>query len=84
VVLGHIRPLPQELYLIVVKRCVAYRANVVWLHAPARGLKFSQSYLLDGTLSKDLKFLVFLWNELTARAGGDVQPLPNQFLGSNI
>lgn len=69
VTLGCLRPLPADLYLIVVKRCVAYRATVVWLNAPSRGLRFSQRHPLDGTLPASLKFLRHLWNELTDRDG---------------
>ncbi len=81
VTLGTLLPLPLDLYLIVVKRCVAYRAKVVWLNAPTRGLKFSQGYLLNGTAPGSLGFLQNLWNELTLRGGGDMQPLSNRSFG---
>ena len=61
--------LPPELYLIVVKSCVAHSATVVWKNYPARGLKFSQSYNLDESLPRELKYLRALWVNLYSRSG---------------
>jgi hypothetical protein len=61
--------LPSNLYLIVVKYCVAHWARVVWLDLPARGLQFSRTYSLNATLPDDLNFLRGLWGNLCARPG---------------
>jgi hypothetical protein len=71
VVITEHRPLPANLYLIVVKYCVAYRAKIVWQNFPARGLNFSRKYLLSTTLPEELKFLRGLWVDLTVRSGGE-------------
>ncbi|MGD0866259.1 MAG: hypothetical protein ABSA49_11955 [Rhizomicrobium sp.] len=70
VTLNKRQPLPADLFLIVVKYCVAYRAKVMWMEFPARGLKFSDSYPLSEALPEDLKFLRRLWGELYVRYGG--------------
>jgi len=70
VVAGH-QPLPSDLYLIVVKYCVAFRAKAMWANFPARGLKFSATYPLSATLPEEVKFLRQLWLDLSARFGGD-------------
>ncbi|MGD0142643.1 MAG: PilZ domain-containing protein [Rhizomicrobium sp.] len=70
VTLSKRQPLPSDLFLIVVKYCVAYRAKVVWMEFPARGLKFSTTYPLSADLPDDLKFLRRLWGELYVRLGG--------------
>jgi hypothetical protein len=62
--------LPSNLYLIVIKYCVAYWATVVWLDFPARGLKFSKTYPLSAALPDELKFLRKLWGDLYARSAG--------------
>jgi hypothetical protein len=62
--------LPVELYLIVAKYCIAYRAQIMWVNFPARGLRFSAAYPLDGTLPEGLKFLRNLSLALSARSGG--------------
>ncbi len=69
VVIPQHQPLPPNLYLIVVKYCVAYWANVVWLNYPARGLQFSKTFAMNGPLPDDLKFLRALWGDLYARPG---------------
>ncbi len=69
IVLAKRQPIPVDLYLIVVKFAVAYRASVVWLTFPARGLKFSAKYDLTAPLPDDLRFLHRLWAELGARNG---------------
>ena len=61
--------LPPNLYLIVVKYCVAYWARVVWLDLPARGLQFSKTYSLSAPLPHDLRFLRRVWGDLYARPG---------------
>lgn len=68
--------LPQDLYLIVVKHAVAYQSRIVWLHYPARGLKFLRTYSLNTAVPEDLKFLRRLWAELGTRSG--VARLPDQ------
>jgi len=69
VVLARRQLLPPNLYLIVVKYCVAYWAKVVWLKYPARGLKFSKTYPLSAPLPDELKFIRKLWGDLYARPG---------------
>jgi len=69
VILAKRQPLPSDLYLIVVKYSVAYWTKVVWLNYPARGLKFSTTYMMNGTLPDNLKFLRALWGDLYARPG---------------
>lgn len=61
--------LPTDVFLIVVKQGVAHKAKIVWQKYPARGLKFSETYVLDGPLPKDLQFLHRLWIDLCARPG---------------
>ena len=63
--------LPFDLYLIVVKNCVAHQANIVWLNAPARGLRFTRTYSMSAALPEDLKFLRKLWGDAYARCGWD-------------
>jgi hypothetical protein len=63
--------LPPELYLVVIKYGIAYRAQITWQKYPARGLKFLTPYYLTGALPADLAFLRRLWMELAARDGGD-------------
>jgi hypothetical protein len=63
--------LPSELYLIVIKYGIAYRAQITWQKYPARGLKFLTPYYLSGALPADVAFLRRLWIELAARNGGD-------------
>ena len=69
VILARRLPLPPNLYLIVIKYCVAHWAQVVWLDFPARGLKFSKTYSLSAILPDELKFLRKLWGDLYARSG---------------
>ena len=73
IVLTRRQALPADVYLIVVKFCVAHRAKVVWQHFPARGLCFSKSYQLDAVLPPELNFLRRLWIELGARSGVQAQ-----------
>jgi len=69
VVIARHQFLPTELYLIVVKSCVAYCATIVWQKFPARGLKFSQTYSLKDGMPGELKYLQALWANLHARSG---------------
>ena len=69
VVLTKSEPLPADVYLIIVKYCVAHRARIVWMKFPARGLKFSETYQLGATLPEELGFLRQLWLDLDARSG---------------
>ena len=61
--------LPPTLFLIVVKFCVAFCATVVWQNYPARGLKFSQTYMLKDGLPGELKHLRTLWANLHTQSG---------------
>lgn len=63
--------LPVDLYLIVVRNCVAHEAKVVWMNFPSRGLRFSRTYSLSGVLPEEVKFLRKLWGDLYARCGWD-------------
>jgi hypothetical protein len=69
VVLAKSQLLPPDLYLVVVKYCVAFRARIVWQKFPARGLRFTQTYPLSAGLPDELKFLRKLWGDLYARCG---------------
>jgi hypothetical protein len=69
IILNKNQALPADVYLIVVKQGVVHHATVVWQKFPARGLKFSETYALDGPLPKDLQFLRRLWIDLCARPG---------------
>jgi hypothetical protein len=60
--------LPNDLFLIVVKNKIAYRARIAWLAYPARGLQFVQDYPLQAPLPRDLEFLRKIWSELYVRA----------------
>jgi hypothetical protein len=64
------RPLPTSLYLIIVKYCVAHRADLAWMKYPSRGLKFRETYPLSAPLPRDVKFLHNLWADLYARNSG--------------
>jgi hypothetical protein len=70
IMLKQFQTLQPELYLIVVKYCIAYRANVVWQKFPARGLKFSKTYFLNATLPEESNVLRHLWLGLSSRSGG--------------
>jgi hypothetical protein len=67
IVLSKRQPLPASLYLIVAKYGVVYRADVVWSNFPARGLKFTQTYLFGAVVPEELKVLRRLWVDLCAR-----------------
>jgi len=67
-------PLPPDLYLIVVKYGLAYHAKIVWLHFPARGLQFLETYELVSALPAELKFLHRLWSDLGSRSGSTHSP----------
>lgn len=69
IVLSKRQPLPASLYLIVTKYGVVYRAEVMWSNFPARGLKFTQTYLFGAAVPEELKFLRRLWLDLCARTG---------------
>ena len=70
VVVKHFQSVPLELYLIVIKFRIAYRAHVVWQSFPARGLRFTKSYFLTAKLPDEINFLRHLCLELSARPGG--------------
>lgn len=72
IMLKQFQSLQPELYLIVVKFCVAYRARVVWQKFPARGLKFSKTYFLNATLPEESNALRRLWLEFKSTATGHV------------
>jgi PilZ domain-containing protein len=67
--------LPPDVFLIVVKQNIAYRAKVAWMNFPARGLAFLQAYVLKGALPGELRFLQLLSVELDARSGIDGRSL---------
>ena len=69
IVLDKTQFLPSDLYLIVTKYCVAYRARLAWLDFPVRGLQFLDSYSMNEPLPGELKFLRKLWGDLYARPG---------------
>jgi hypothetical protein len=69
IILARRQQLPIDLYLIAVKHCIAYKAKVVWMKFPARGLCFSKTYLLSESLPEGLNYLRQLWAELSARSG---------------
>jgi hypothetical protein len=60
------QPLPPDVFLIAVKRCAAYRAKIVWMKFPARGLQFVHAYLLKAAVPEELKSLQHLWVVPTA------------------
>jgi hypothetical protein len=62
--------LPSDIYLIVAKYAVAYRAKIVWVNFPERGMKFSGTYPLGGVLAAEQSFLRHLWLGLSERTGG--------------
>ena len=68
--------LPADLYLIVAHRSVAYRARIVWLDYPARGLQFVEKHVLEEELPAEPKFLRQLWGGLITRAGTVVEERP--------
>jgi PilZ domain-containing protein len=74
VIMDRHAPLPVDLYLIVVKHCVAYEAKVMWMNYPARGLKFVNTYSLSQALPTHLTFLRKLWGELYMRNGWVAEP----------
>jgi len=63
--------LPVDLYLIVVRNCVAHEAKVVWMNFPSRGLRFSKTYSMSDVLPEEVKFLRKLWGDLYSRCGWD-------------
>jgi len=63
------QPLPASLYLIVVKYCVAHRAEMAWMKYPSRGLRFRETYKLEGQLPGDVMFLHNMWAGLYPRTG---------------
>src|ERR1700678_3007151 len=68
ITLSQCQPLPGSLYLIIAKFCVAYRAELVWMKYPSRGLRFCKKYNLEEALPEDIKFLHKLWGDI--RDGG--------------
>jgi PilZ domain len=69
IILNKNQALSAEVYLIVVKQGVVHKATVVWQKYPARGLKFTETYPLEGPLPTGLQFLRRLWVDLCARPG---------------
>jgi hypothetical protein len=69
IVLDKTQFLPSNVYLIVIKYCVAYRARLVWLDYPARGLHFLETHSMNAALPDELKFLRKLWGDLYTRTG---------------
>ncbi len=69
IILNKHQALPADVYLIVVKQGVVHKAKVVWQKFPARGLKFSETYALNGPMPENLRFLRRLWIDLCARPG---------------
>lgn len=69
IILNKHQALPADVYLIVVKQGVVHKAKVAWQKFPARGLKFSETYALNGPLPESLRFLRRLWIDLCARPG---------------
>ena len=51
------RPVPFDVYLIIVKYCIAHRARIVWTEFPARGLQFSRTFSVRAPLPGELGFL---------------------------
>jgi len=72
IVLSQFQFVQPDLYLIVVKFCVAYRAKVVWQKFPARGLKFSKTYFLNAALPDESNVLRRLWLEFRSAPQGRV------------
>jgi hypothetical protein len=77
VVIPKRQAVPLDLFLIVVRYCIAHECRVVWLNFPARGLKFTHSYELSKDLPPELKFLRRLWGNMYAQVGWDTM-LKNQ------
>jgi hypothetical protein len=69
IVLTRHQALPSEIYLIVAKYAVAYRAKIMWVNFPARGLKFFGAYPFSAALPAELNFLRHLWLDISARTG---------------
>ena len=69
IMVGQFQALQPDLYLIVVKFCVAYQAEVVWQKFPARGLRFTATHFLNTTLPEEINVLRHLWLELSSRPG---------------
>jgi hypothetical protein len=65
------QPLAPDLYLISITRRVAYRARVMWMKFPARGLQFLQTYFLEKAIPEELGFLRTLYVDLDWRSGID-------------
>lgn len=69
IVLSKHQALPADVYLIVVKQGVVHKAKVAWQKFPARGLRFIETYALNGPLPENLRSLRRLWIDLCARPG---------------
>jgi hypothetical protein len=67
ITLSQQRPLPNSLYLIIVKYCVAYHAELAWMKYPSRGLRFRKTYPLEEPLPHEARFLHYLWADLYPR-----------------
>jgi hypothetical protein len=59
--------LSRELWLVVVKQGVAYRATVAWRRDDEVGLKFTSKHDLSKDDDPDLKIARYVWRQLTER-----------------
>ena len=73
IILSQREPLPQTLYLIIAKYCIAYRAELVWMTYPARGLRFFRVYPMNLALPEEARFLRKIWVNLHQRDGNSPQ-----------
>lgn len=63
-----VTPLPSHLYLIDIKRGLAFESEVIWSRPPELGLKFLKSHNLQEDLNSPLlKGMRRIWVELAAR-----------------
>ncbi len=74
------QPLPPDVWLIMVTQGIAYRSKIVWMNYPARGLSFLQAYFLRGLIPDELRYLRYLWTDLSPRSGSEVlaDPRPEE------
>jgi len=66
-------PLPRTLFLIIAKYCIAYRAELVWMAYPARGLRFFSVYPMNLALPEEARFLRKIWANLHLRDSNSPQ-----------
>jgi PilZ domain-containing protein len=55
--------IPERAYFINLKSGIAYEVQTAWLRLPLAGLKFGQSFPLEGLPDPKLGFLRRLWTE---------------------